>query len=345
MEIQKSNVDYYSKIPDSRDANLLPKDSSADTSVGYEYTGMTEEMRIGRKVMDEHYQREYKENLRQSDPYAYVHAKYFDKTSPHYRSGMTAEQRRFASITERRMLSTGGKTMAGYASFDYSLRDYEGIYTGGKNKEYIRNTNKEKQYSRSVINQQICTLLAEHGIEITKQTDLKFQIDPYTYKLTVSGNADKDKLLTMEKILNMGDNAKNIWAHAWTCMHDSDNEIVNSQGSQTKAAQSSLWHEFYQTTGYDIRNVVYQDGTFVTEDGTDLLKLYKQKASNIAGMELYTERLLKFVRNGWNTANDLNITIGFNSNGLYDMGQENGYGTNQTLWIKGQTQSMFDAKI
>ena len=67
----------------------------------------------------------------------------------------------------------------------------------------------------------------------------------------MSGNADRDTLSQIEKLLNEGDNAKNIWTHAWICMHDSDNEIVNSQANRTKANQYSLWHEVYETTGYE----------------------------------------------------------------------------------------------
>ena len=42
----------------------------------------------------------------------------------------------------------------------------------------------------------------------------------HLYQLTVSGNADRDTLSQIEKLLNEGDNAKNIWTHAWICMHD-----------------------------------------------------------------------------------------------------------------------------
>ena len=90
---------------------------------------------------------------------------------------------------------------------------------------------------------QILNLFSKNGISLSKQADLTFSIDPYTYQLTVSGNADRDTLSQIEKLLNEGDNAKNIWTHAWICMHDSDNEIVNSQANRTKANQYSLWHE------------------------------------------------------------------------------------------------------
>jgi len=96
--------------------------------------------------------------------------------------------------------------------------------------------------------------------------------------------------MQIEKLLNERDNAKNIWTHAWICMHDADNEIVNSQANMTKANQYSLWHEVYETTGYDARNATYKNGTFIAEDGTDLLALFKEKSKNGAGYELYSKR-------------------------------------------------------
>ena len=178
-----------------------------------------------------------------------------------------------------------------------------------------------------------------------RQADLVFSIDPYTYQLTVSGNADRDTLSQIEKLLNEGDNAKNIWTHAWICMHDSDNEIVNSQANRTKANQYSLWHEVYETTGYDARNATYRNGTFIAEDGTDLLALFKEKAKNGTGYELYSNRWLEYAKNGWKKENDLVLKIGFDSSGLYDIGQERGYGATQNMWMKGISQSIFEASV
>ena len=164
-------------------------------------------------------------------------------------------------------------------------------------------------------------------------------------KDTKEGNADRDTLSQIEKLLNEGDNAKNIWTHAWICMHDSDNEIVNSQANRTKANQYSLWHEVYETTGYDARNATYRNGTFIAEDGTDLLALFKEKAKNGAGYELYSNRWLEYAKNGWKKENDLVLKIGFDSSGLYDIGQERGYGATQNMWMKGISQSIFEASV
>lgn len=48
----------------------------------------------------------------------------------------------------------------------------------------------------------------------------------------------------------------------------------------------------YETTGYDARNATYKNGTFIAEDGTDLLALFKEKSKNGAGYELYSKRWL-----------------------------------------------------
>ena len=282
---------YYNNIPVGMDLNNLPNTSSAGTTVGYQYDGLTEEDRFVQKVLQEHYDKVYKENLSHSDPMAYIESKYCDVTSPNFCSYMTEDQRSIAYRNEKRMLQTGGKYSAGFARYDYALRNYKDVYTGAsRSTGYIHNTDKEKQYARSVVNQQISNLFSKNGISLSKQADLTFSIDPYTYQLTVSGNADRDTLSQIEKLLNEGDNAKNIWTHAWICMHDSDNEIVNSQANRTKANQYSLWHEVYETTGYDARNATYRNGTFIAEDGTDLLALFKEKAKNGAGYELYRNR-------------------------------------------------------
>ena len=273
-----NNSDYYNNIPAGRDLNNLPNNSNTGTTVGYQYDGLTEEDRFVQKVLQEHYDKVYKENLSHSDPMTYIESKYCDVTSPNFCSYMTEDQRSIAYRNEKRMLQTGGKYSAGFARYDYALRNYKDVYTGGsRSVGYVRNTDREKQYARSVVNQQISNLLSKNGISISKQADLVFSIDPYTYQLTVSGNADRDTLSQIEKLLNEGDNAKNIWTHAWICMHDADNEIVNSQANMTKANQYSLWHEVYETTGYDARNATYKNGTFIAEDGTDILALFKEK--------------------------------------------------------------------
>ena len=94
---------YYNNIPVGRDLNTLPNTSSTGTTVGYQYDGLTEEDRFVQKVLQEHYDKVYKENLSHSDPMAYIESKYCDVTSPNFCSYMTEDQRSIAYRNEKRM--------------------------------------------------------------------------------------------------------------------------------------------------------------------------------------------------------------------------------------------------
>ena len=73
--------------------------------------------------------------------------------------------------------------------------------------------------------------------------------------------------------------------------------------------------------------------------------MFKEKSKNGAGYELYSKRWLQYAKNGWKKENDLVLKIGFDSSGLYDIGQEKGYGAAQNMWMKGVSQSMFEARV
>ena len=306
------------------------------TQVGYQYDGMTDDDRRVQKILGEHYNKMYKENMRHSDPLNYIESKYYDVTSPNFRSDMSADQRSIAYRNEKRMIETGGQQTAGFGRYDYALKDYSDLYVGSSSEiGYQRNTDKEKQYGRQVINKQLSTLLSQNNITLNSTVDLKFLINPYSFELKVSGNTDENTLAMIEKLLNQGDNAKNLWNHAWACMHDANNEVVNSQASKKKAEQFSLWHEIHNATGFDARKAIYKAGSFQMPDGIDLLATFKEKEKNEAGYELFSKRLVEIAMDGWNTDNDLTIEIGYNIDGLYDIGQEKGYGALQSSWIKG----------
>ena len=231
-----NNSDYYNNIPAGRDLNNLPNNSNTGTTVGYQYDGLTEEDRFVQKVLQEHYDKVYKENLSHSDPMTYIESKYCDVTSPNFCSYMTEDQRSIAYRNEKRMLQTEGKYSAGFARYDYALRNYKDVYTGAsRSTGYIRNTDKEKQYARSVVNQQISNLFSKNGISLSKQADLTFSIDPYTYQLTVLGNADRDTLSQIEKLLNEGDNAK-IYGRmrGFVCMIQTMKLLIRKQIGQRR---------------------------------------------------------------------------------------------------------------
>ena len=74
------------------------------------------------------------------------------------------------------MLQTGGKYSAGFARYDYALRNYKDVYTGGsRSVGYVRNTDKETHAKKCCKSANFKSVL---GISISKQADLTFSIDP-----------------------------------------------------------------------------------------------------------------------------------------------------------------------
>ena len=63
------------------------------------------------------------------------------------------------------------------------------------------------------------------------------------------------------------------------------------------------------------------------------------------GMNFILKTAMIYAKNGWKKENDLVLKIGFDSSGLYDIGQERGYGATQNMWMKGISQSIFEASV
>ncbi len=350
-----SSVNYYSLIPQGRDiANELTK-STENTDIGYREDGYTEADRRAHAIVKNYYEKVHKENMSHSDPKSYIYDKYYNKYSSDFRTDMSEQQRRLAADQELLMLKTGkiDDSRASILRYDYALKDYKDLYNGPQNNlGYSRfsdsNIIKEKQYARTVINQQISQLFQKNGISIGGEDNFKFKIDPYSYEVSVEGNMDAQKKSLMEKLLNQGANGKNLWNHVWRSMHDADQKMVNSQISEEKQQHYALWHTIKQTTGYDVREATYKNGKYLLKDGTDLLAEYKEKESVVAGFEHFSGYLKKYVTsNGWDVTKDPVLEIGFDKNGLYDIGQEQGYGVTQSGWIQGdmRSQSFFDVSV
>lgn len=65
---------------------------STITTIGYQYDGLTEEDRLVNRVLKEHYNKMYQENLSHADSMAYIRSKYCDVTSPNFCSYITDKE-------------------------------------------------------------------------------------------------------------------------------------------------------------------------------------------------------------------------------------------------------------
>ncbi len=115
------------------------------------------------------------------------------KPSPYYIEGLSRMEREIAYNHEMDYLKNNKLTKINY--IDPNLKDLTSIHG------YIEEL-EEKKFNREAVNTQFQQLLDKYSISIPKDTNLTFTIDPYDYKVTVSGLDDKSLSSLIEDVLN-----------------------------------------------------------------------------------------------------------------------------------------------
>ena len=214
---------------------------------------------------------------------------------------------------------------------DYILRDMKAVYGDVDNAQ-------EQAFNRDAVNSQFQNLLNKYSIDIPKDTNLTFTIDPYDYKVSVSGSDDKNLTSLIEDVINTADNSKALFNH----IYKSTLEHTNSQISKEKSEKKSVFHEIKNKTGYDLRDLQNVDGKFLTEDGTDILDLYKEgvlKSKDIPEeykgliFDSYSSKLSELAKKGFENSPDLVLWIDYKNGSFYDIGQSENLGVGQRDWI------------
>ncbi len=196
---------------------------------------------------------------------------------------------------------------------------------------------KSKLYNRNEVNKDLKELLQKNGIQIPAGTSVIFSVEPYDFKLKVSGIKDEALASRIEAVLNSGENSKNLFAHIYSSSSGSD-YVRSEQLQADRRNKQVLYLEVKNNTGYDLRDCICKDGTFYAQDGTDVIKEY-MKGSAIPAQyrsdvtSYYVPRLQQLAREGFDNTEDLILQIEYKDGLLYDIGQKNGYGPGQTQWI------------
>ncbi len=130
---------------------------------------------------------------------------------------------------------------------------------------------EKKSYNRQCVNNQINNIFTNNGISLASfgNSSFTFIINPYTYQLTVEGNADKSIMSQMETLLNENGNSKELFFH-----------ILNSIGSTNidknvlaKYRAASMLREY---TNLDIRNFTQTKDGLIDVDGNNILDVFKR---------------------------------------------------------------------
>ncbi|PWE24582.1 DUF4885 family protein, partial [Aliarcobacter skirrowii] len=161
---------------------------------------------------------------------------------------------------------------------------------------------------------------------------------PYDYKVSVSGIEDKSLASLLEDVLNTANNSKELFIH----IMQSNFEYGNNQINRTNEEKYYLLHEIKNKTGYDLRDLENIDGKFLTEDGIDIIEIYKKGVietktipEEYKGLvfESNVKKLNDLAQKGFLNVPDMILSIDYKNGSFYDVGQSENFGVGKRDWI------------
>ncbi|MDX4058349.1 DUF4885 family protein [Aliarcobacter skirrowii] len=281
------------------------------------------------KKLDDFYKQENIKNKSFQNPENHIFDKYYNPTSSYYKEDLSKVEREAGYRHELQYLKYN--KLGSISFLDTNIKDMKA--TGGILDEALK-----RVYYRDNVNEQFSQLLDKYGIEIPKDTNISFTIDPYDYKVSVSGIEDKSLSSLLEDVLNTANNSKNIFTH----IAQSNFEYGNNQINRTNEEKYYLFHEIKNKTGYDLRDLENIDGKFLTKDGKDIVELYRQtiiKTNTIPEeykglvFESNVKKLNDLAQKGFENVPDMNLSIDYKNGSFYDVGQSENFGVGKRDWI------------
>lgn len=304
------------------------KDKPAETTIKREngYYGVEEK---SYEILQKYYEQLYKENMSFADPLRHIEDKYCNVMSKWYRSDLDDQQRHVAYLNETQALKANGAKVWEWYWDDAAFHGNKPIINV-EIEDY-----KRIQYNRSANTAKINQLFKENNINIPTDVSLKFSVNPYDFTIAVTGLDDAELIRQIEELLNVGDNGKNLYDHLYQAARKSGD---SNQMTEEKLDKRHLYWIIKQETGYDLRTLKNENGRFYTEDGKDILDLFRHNSHIPAAyrgdvVDYYTPFLLKYGKIGFNSTDDMFLSIEYENGELYDIGQSKGYGPGQNDWL------------
>ncbi|PWE25591.1 DUF4885 family protein [Aliarcobacter skirrowii] len=134
------------------------------------------------KKLDDFYKQENIKNKSFQNPENHIFDKYYNPTSSYYKEGLSKVEREAGYRHELQYLKYN--RLGNISFFDTNIKDMKA--TGGILDEALK-----RVYYRDNVNEQFSQLLNKYGIEIPKDTNISFTIDPLNFKLGLMGLKDK----------------------------------------------------------------------------------------------------------------------------------------------------------
>ena len=221
-----------------------------------------------RNRLEEVYSKATKENKKFANPEQHIRDKYYSQASPYYIEGLSRVEREVAHRHESDYLKYG--KLRNISAIDPNLKDLNSI-------NGIVDSVEKRAFDRDMVNEQFQQLLNKYGISIPKDSNLKFTIEPYDYKVTVSGLDDKNLSSLIEDVLNTGDNSEELFRHI---QYSRPTYLGTSeQFSEDKSMKYGIFHNVKELTGYDLRELENVDGKFLLRRMHLATQMHKHLAS------------------------------------------------------------------
>ncbi|MFI8723002.1 DUF4885 family protein [Bacillus altitudinis] len=302
--------------------NLNQIDSKGQSAIKSTNEVMTESDRR-MKILDEKYEKINEQNKRFKDPHGHIFDKYRNPYSPYFRSDLTKPERDAAYSMEIGWANHG---RGGYYNFN------DAAFRNEKRYDPTQESVEKKLLNRQKVNEQLQALFSTNGLNIPKNANLTFTIDPNHFKLVVSGSTDETLVKQIEDILNTSNNTRELFFHIMKSRNDD-----STQFTPDSLAKFHLVNQIKTVTGYNLKDLSIVNGQFVTDTGANIFDMYKEELlknpytaenARIAASH-YGAQLFDLAKNGYDSIPDLVLSIGYENGSLYDIGQKVNYGVSK----------------
>ncbi|MDR4200115.1 uncharacterized protein DUF4885 [Bacillus altitudinis] len=304
--------------------NLNQIDSKGQSAIKSTNEVMTESDRR-MKILDEKYEKINEQNKRFKDPHGHIFDKYRNPYSPYFRSDLTKPERDAAYSMEIGWANHG---RGGYYNFN------DAAFRNEKRYDPTQESVEKKLLNRQKVNEQLQALFSTNGLNIPKNANLTFTIDPNHFKLVVSGSTDESLVKQIEDILNTSNNTRELFFHIMKSRNDD-----STQFTPDSLAKFHLVNQIKTVTGFNLKDLSIVNGQFVTDTGANIFDIYKEELlknpytaenARIAASH-YGAQLFDLAKNGYDSIPDLVLSIGYENGSLYDIGQKVNYGVKKTI--------------
>ena len=145
---------------------------------------------------------------------------------------------------------------------------------------------------------------------------------------------DEALLSQLESLLNTDNNSRELFFHIMKSRSNDSTQFSNARTYRS----SVLLNQIKTITGYNLKDLKIVNGKFITEDGTDIFDIYKEKlrqnpyTKDHVGEAIgyYGPILHVLAKYGFNSIPDLTLSILYEDNQLKDIGKSINY-SNKTL--------------